>query len=180
MFFLLCQTLRRKVHCCTKYDSLCSRFVFCTEGGRAVSSLGVGSSCSCSCSCFFSCSCSCPSFPSTLLLSSPPPRPPVPPRLRHFLVRTRPPPTLDSLRSAFLRIFNASTYARYPPQPFSFLAMVDIDGDGLISYEEYMLFRTLLSLPQRKVNEQLKKKTRAREKKRPLFPRPWADSCVWH
>lgn len=29
--------------------------------------------------------------------------------------------------------------------------MVDIDGDGLISYEEYMLFRTLLSLPQRKV-----------------------------
>ncbi|CAN0520638.1 unnamed protein product, partial [Ectocarpus sp. 8 AP-2014] len=28
--------------------------------------------------------------------------------------------------------------------------MVDIDGDGLISYEEYMLFRTLLSLPQRK------------------------------
>ncbi|CAN0422460.1 unnamed protein product, partial [Laminaria digitata] len=32
-----------------------------------------------------------------------------------------------------------------------FLAMVDIDGDGLISYEEYMLFRTLLSLPRRKV-----------------------------
>ncbi|CAM9263019.1 unnamed protein product [Pylaiella littoralis] len=34
----------------------------------------------------------------------------------------------------------------------SFLAMVDIDGDGLISYEEYMLFRTLLSLPQRKLS----------------------------
>lgn len=32
--------------------------------------------------------------------------------------------------------------------------MVDIDGDGLISYEEYMLFRTLLSLPQRKVREE--------------------------
>lgn len=31
--------------------------------------------------------------------------------------------------------------------------MVDIDGDGLISYEEYMLFRTLLSLPQRKVRK---------------------------
>eukprot|EP00752_Nemacystus_decipiens_P009247 g8260.t1 len=34
----------------------------------------------------------------------------------------------------------------------SFVAMVDIDGDGLISYEEYMLFRTLLSLPQRKLS----------------------------
>ncbi|CAB1113275.1 unnamed protein product [Ectocarpus sp. CCAP 1310/34] len=34
----------------------------------------------------------------------------------------------------------------------SFLAMVDIDGDGLISYEEYMLFRTLLSFPQRKLS----------------------------
>eukprot|EP00904_Undaria_pinnatifida_P007329 jgi/Undpi1/3726/HiC_scaffold_16.g07095.m1 len=33
-----------------------------------------------------------------------------------------------------------------------FLAMVDIDGDGLISYEEYMLFRTLLSLPRRKLS----------------------------
>ena len=33
--------------------------------------------------------------------------------------------------------------------------MVDIDGDGLISYEEYMLFRTLLSLPRRKVYEAL-------------------------
>ncbi|CAM9751399.1 unnamed protein product [Scytosiphon promiscuus] len=34
----------------------------------------------------------------------------------------------------------------------SFLAMVDMDGDGLISYEEYMLFRTLLSLPRRKLS----------------------------
>lgn len=44
-----------------------------------------------------------------------------------------------------------STVAHVLINPCSFLAMVDIDGDGLISYEEYMLFRTLLSLPQRKV-----------------------------
>lgn len=37
----------------------------------------------------------------------------------------------------------------------SFVAMVDIDGDGLISYDEYMLFRTLLSVPTRKVSARL-------------------------
>lgn len=34
----------------------------------------------------------------------------------------------------------------------SFVAMVDVDGDGLISYEEYMLFCTLLAVPRRKVS----------------------------
>lgn len=34
----------------------------------------------------------------------------------------------------------------------SFTAMVDIDGDGLISYQEFMLFRTLIAIPKRKVN----------------------------
>lgn len=29
--------------------------------------------------------------------------------------------------------------------------MVDIDGDGLISYQEFMLFRTLLAIPPRTV-----------------------------
>ncbi|CAM9950051.1 unnamed protein product, partial [Sphacelaria rigidula] len=29
--------------------------------------------------------------------------------------------------------------------------MVDVDGDGLISYEEFMLFRTLIAIPKRKL-----------------------------
>lgn len=37
-----------------------------------------------------------------------------------------------------------------PPES-RFWAMVDVDGDGLISYEEFMLFRTLIAIPKRKV-----------------------------
>ncbi|KAG7399027.1 hypothetical protein PHYBOEH_009918 [Phytophthora boehmeriae] len=36
-----------------------------------------------------------------------------------------------------------------PPRPKTFFDMVDADGDGLISYSEYMFFNTLLAIPER-------------------------------
>ncbi|RLN57140.1 hypothetical protein BBJ29_008202 [Phytophthora kernoviae] len=36
-----------------------------------------------------------------------------------------------------------------PPRPKTFFDMVDADGDGLISYPEYMFFNTLLAIPER-------------------------------